>query len=174
MAHLTKIEEAYQNRDCLLVGMNEIRFLPFGQSRPRCLGTANLNGCTAVMVVSRQGAILMHMSPRPGFGNPYQASGDRHAVMMMRRFQSAFGQYQHGFMGSGTYALVVYPECEGAVALEDQLNIVVGSMRALSIMPECIPYEVRPSSQRSRADGTVLIDGRVRPAQVWVEDTRVS
>jgi hypothetical protein len=65
------------------VEMNEIKFLPFGENGLTSIGTANLNGCSAVMVLSNFGAILAHIAPLPDDhgGNP--EAGDEHAQSKM-------------------------------------------------------------------------------------------
>lgn len=162
------IVQALQNRMCELVDMNEIKFHRFTATRC-CLGTMNLNGCTAVLILSPTAAMLAHISPRPSGEDPYEATGDDHVSKMMNRMNVGFNEQQHSF-SQGAYSIVIYAEFRGEVALYDQAMIISERLRSWGIAPQYVPYEVMPASQHRGAKGTVLVDGRGQLPVVYVED----
>ena len=60
----------------VVVGMNEVRFLAFGQDGKFCLVTEGLNGCSGVTIVSQAAAILAHIPPRPSTDVSDPRAGD--------------------------------------------------------------------------------------------------
>jgi len=74
---------ALQENTAYEVAMDEVKFLAFGQNDLTSIGTANLNGCSAVMIVSICGAILAHIPPRPNAHAQDLEAGDRHAQAKM-------------------------------------------------------------------------------------------
>lgn len=168
------LEQAQRLGFLELVDMDVVKVLPFGTSGPKCLGANDLSSCTVVAIVSRAGAILAHIAPRQPDGDPYEASGDDHAVMMMDCMKSALKQHQNRFHDQGAYSIVIYGVYQGAVALEDQVGIISRRLASWGLPPRYVGYEVLPASQRGPAGGTVLVDGRGSRPVVWVEDRRVA
>lgn len=169
-----KIGQALQQGVCQLVYMNDVKFRRFGLGGSGCLGTMDLNGCTAVAIVSSAGAILAHISPRAPDGNPEEATGDAHAMVMMNRMHAHFNMRRTSFGNSETYAVVIYGVFEGEVAMPGQIQIISEQLQSWGITPKYVPYAVAWAYQRGPAAGTVLIDGRYEPPAVFVEDVQVA
>ena len=170
----SKLQEALQHGGCDLVGLDNMKFRQFGLGGPGSLGAMNLNGGTAVAIVSEAGAILAHISPRAAFSDPQQATGDDHALEMMRHVRRLFEIHRRSFDNQGTYSVVIYGMYGGEVALPDQLRIISDGLMIWGITPRHAPYEVTPANQRGPAAGTVLIDGRYGHPALYVEDVQVA
>lgn len=170
----SKLEEASQNGGCALVEMDDIKFRRFRSGGPGSLGTMNLNGGTAIAIVSEAGAILAHIMPRLAFDNPKKATGDDHVMEMMTKVQHFLNMRRTAFIDRGTYSVVIYGMYEGEVALPDQLQIISDGLESWGITAKYVSYEVTPAYQRGPAAGTVLVDGRYEQAALYVEDVRVA
>lgn len=59
------LSTAIGERRAYNVKMNEVKFLAFGDGGLTSIGAGYLNGCSVVMMVSKRGAILAHIPPRP-------------------------------------------------------------------------------------------------------------
>ncbi len=172
------LHQAYQTQDLSMVPMDRVKFLSFTTgNQPRCLGTMNLNSCTAVAIVSRSGAILAHIAPRPSDGDPMQATGDMHVRRMMHKMMELLMAHRSHFSNSnqGIYSVVVYGMYMGEIALYDQVMKIGGRLQAWGFPPRYVPYQVlEPYEGRGAAKGTVLVDGRNQVPVVWVEDNLVA
>lgn len=156
--------------------MNEIKFLPFGENGFTSIGTANLNGCSAIMILSNFGAILGHIAPLPDnhAGNP--AAGDEHAKSKMSLLQSLYTSNQRYFP-TGSDGWVVCAMFDGEVALPDQQRIFERVLTDLHLPCSLRTYTVaatRARSEESPGKGTVFISGNGNSPTVYVEDVEVT
>ncbi|XMA20332.1 hypothetical protein WAI453_013123 [Rhynchosporium graminicola] len=131
-------------RTAYKVVINEVKFLPFGENGLTSIGTANLNGCSAVMVLSNFGAILGHIAPLPDnhAGNP--AAGDEHAESKMSLLKSLIFER----------------------ALTD--------LHLLCSLQTYIVAVTRARSGVSPAKGTIFISGHGNSPRVYIEDVEVT
>lgn len=60
----SKLDIARQGNKLRVVKMNNVGYMRFQSEGKTFLGTEDLNGCTCVFVVSKDAAILGHISPR--------------------------------------------------------------------------------------------------------------
>ncbi|KAE8352234.1 hypothetical protein BDV28DRAFT_161896 [Aspergillus coremiiformis] len=169
------LQQALLNREALEVPMNSAGFVSFldGQ-RIKSIGTQNLNGCTAVMLVSTRGAILSHISPLPGpTNNPH--AGRQHVRENMVNFLELYRDKKEFRKGpeekkSGIVCGILY---SGKIALPDQGELIASVLLENledNPRPKVIPYQVNTDGHSQDASGTVFIDGRHSVPKVYVED----
>ncbi|KAF6230688.1 hypothetical protein HO173_011040 [Letharia columbiana] len=152
--------------------MDQVGFLRFTANGKSCLGTSDLNSCTAVAIVSSKAAILAHIAPRPSDRNKSQATGDDHVKAKMKEVRDLLVEHQSDFTNQGSDGVLVYAVYQGKVALEDQVKIIGAQLNAWKLPTTPVRYQVLEAKQdRGPAKGTVLIDARGQKPVVWVEDT---
>lgn len=144
-----------------------MRFQPGGKI---FLGTEDLNGCTAVVIVSKDATILGHISPRPSGQNTSQATGDAHVRAKMQELSALLSQHLSEFK-QGTGGVVVYAIYMGEVALTDQKKIVEDQFKSWKLPFNSVSYPIlKPGEPRPPAKGIVLIDAGGEAPVIWVED----
>ena len=158
------------------VVLNEIAFLPFGAYGLTSIGTANMNGCSAVVVLSKLGAILAHIAPLPHdhVGNP--EAGDEHAQSKMDLLKSIYRSNEQYFP-PGSAGWVVCAMFEGVVALPDQQRIFQRALSDLNLPCSLKTYTVaatRACSGTSPGHGTVFIQENGNNPRVYIEDVEVT
>lgn len=115
---MSKFQEAKEKDRLRLVQMNEVKYLRFDPKVKTCLGTKDLNSCTAIVVLSRNAAILGHFSPRPSTANPNTATGDTHIKAKMNEFHTLLKQHLSEFTQKpGSAGVVIYAVYMGETAL---------------------------------------------------------
>jgi hypothetical protein len=60
---VSRFQAAINTGQTYAVGMNHVQLLIFNLSPVRAIGTRDLNGCTAVAIISPLAAILAHIPP---------------------------------------------------------------------------------------------------------------
>lgn len=154
--------------------MNNVEYLRFQPGGKIFLGTEDLNGCTAVVIVSKNAAILGHISPRPSGQSIGQATGDAHMRAKMQELPILLSQHLSEFK-QGTGGVVVYAIYMGAVALNDQKKLIEDPFKSWKLPFESVSFPVlKPGQPRPPAKGTVLIDAGGEAPVVWVEDMLVA
>lgn len=157
-----------------VVKMNSVEYMRFQPGGKIFLGTEDLNGCTAVVIVSKNAAILAHISPRPSGQNTNQATGDTHVKAKMQQLRNLLGQHLNDFK-QGTGGVVVYAVYMGEVALRDQKDIIEAQFKSWKLPFQSASYPVlQPGAPRPPAKGTVLVDAGGEAPVVWVEDKAVA
>ncbi|KFY17548.1 hypothetical protein V492_00591 [Pseudogymnoascus sp. VKM F-4246] len=133
------------------VAMDEVKFLQFGVKGLTSIGTKDLKGCSVVMIVSPQAAILAHIAPLPPNSNPSDPeAGDRHCQMKMDDVLCAVFQ--------------------GEVALPDQQNIMQNSLAKMGLRPSSLTYSIERQRNLHPYQGTAFIDGSKGDPNMYVED----
>lgn len=157
------------------VAMDEAKFLAFGQDGLTAIGTANLNGCSAVMIVSVYGTILAHIPPRPNGHSRDVHAGDNHARTKMREVAALYNAHSEYFPTGGN-SWVVCAVFQGEVALPDQQRIFQDGLTSLGLSHSPITYVAgrRDRNNLNPGQGTVFIDGGGPVPVIYVEDTVVS
>ncbi|KAL1958879.1 hypothetical protein VTO42DRAFT_3716 [Malbranchea cinnamomea] len=163
-------EQALHDSQAIEIHMDEVRFVNFAQTSIRCVGTARLNGCTAVALASPLGAILAHIPPHPNrdCNDPY--AGDRHVEGKMKEFISLYCQHQD-FFPAGMTTWVVSPMYQGKIALPDHRDIIERTLQEAGLASGDSTYiVVRSTRPRGPGKGTVFIDARKVGPLIYVED----
>ncbi len=156
------------------VQMDEVKFIPFKQTAVSCAGTANLGGCSVVMIVSPLAAIVAHIPPHPNtdWNNP--AAADNHIRQKMEEVSALYRNFEKYFPADRT-TWVVSAMLEGDVVLPGQRDIMEQTLRRLSLSPTRLVYAaLRSQDARFPGQGTVFIDGRGNIPLVYVEDRVVN
>ncbi|KAL9124301.1 MAG: hypothetical protein Q9217_006356 [Psora testacea] len=166
------LQNARGQGELRLVSMNEVKYLRFEPKAKICLGTENLNSCTAVVILSKNAAILGHFSPRPPSANANTAAGDAHIKAKMGEVRTLLSQHLQDFAQKpGSTGIVAYAVYMGVTALQSQKAYIEAQFAAWKMQLKSIPYHVLEADDpREPAKGTLLIvpkDGRV---DVYVED----
>lgn len=171
MLQNARIEDKLQ-----LVTMNQVRYLRFDPNTRICLGTEHLNACTAVVILSKNAAILGHFAPRPASASANTAAGDAHIKAKMDELRALLGQHLQDFAQKpGSTGIVAYAVYVGATALQSQKDIIESQFKLWKMQFKSVPYPVLDSDQpRAPAKGTVLIVPKDGGAEVYVEDKRVA
>lgn len=164
-----------QLEGCQIVEMNSVGYLHFQQEDRIYIVTHDLNGCTAVVIVSKDAAILAHISPRPSEANPDQATGDAHVKTKMKQVWTLLGQHLNDFREEGTGGLIVSAVLSGKVCLEDQKNIIEAEFRARKLRFQSVSYPILNKGEYCPSGkGTVLVDASGEMPIVWVEDKPIA
>jgi hypothetical protein len=155
------------------VGMNRVRFLQFTLNNIRAIGTQNLNGCTAVAIVSPFAAILAHIPPMP-YPTSDPNVGMANLQTQMAAVFTLYGQNRTLFP-TGTTSLVVGATIEGEIALDHQIAYVRQTLTQRQLTHHFAVYPVTMGGHGTPAQGTVFIDARQGQGtpQVYVEDQRI-
>lgn len=155
-----------------LVSMNEVKYLRFESKSKMCLGTENLNSCTAIAIISKDAAILGHFSPRPSSANVNTATGDAHIKAKLQELRALLAQHLSEFTQKPASASVVaYAVYMGATALQSQKELIESQLKAWKMPFRSVPYQVLDKNQaRGTAKGTVLIALGDNGPTVYVED----
>ncbi|KAL9103919.1 MAG: hypothetical protein Q9163_001067 [Psora crenata] len=173
MAARSKLDEARIQNELQVVKMDEVGYPRFRPGKS-CLGTEDLNSCTAVIVVSKAAAILAHIPPRPPSPSSDRATGDDHAKTKMNELSVLLRQHLSDFK-EGPGGVIVYAVYEGEVALKDQKTIIEAQFAAWKLPSKTATYQVLGRKEnRTVGKGTVLIDARKGLPIVWVEDKHVA
>src|SRR5450432_4280899 len=152
------------------VVMDEVSFLAFGRSGLNSIGTANLNGCSVVMVVSRYGAILAHIPPRPAL----QVAGDSNIQAKMDQVTALYHANKQYFLMEGNN-WILCAVCQDELALPAQQKIMQDGLARLGLSHSSITYVAgRSPDDWFPGRGTVFIDGSGKVPIVYVEDKEVS
>ncbi|KAI9736072.1 MAG: hypothetical protein M1818_006248 [Claussenomyces sp. TS43310] len=170
----SRLDLAEGTETVYLVAMDEVRFLAFGQNGLTSISTRNLNGCSAVMIVSKQGAILGHFPPRPSSYSQDLEAGDNHIRAKIREVAALYKSNQQYFPSGHNW--VVCALFKGEVALPDQQKIMEDTLASLGLSSSLRTYEAskRNSKNWFPGQGTVFVDGGGPVPDVYIEDKRVS
>lgn len=170
----SKLDIAREDNKLQVVKMNNIGYMRFQSGGKTFLGTEDLNGCTVVVIVSKDAAILGHISPRPSGQNTSEATGDAHVRSKMQELRTLLGQHLSDFK-QGTGGIVVYAIYMGKFALTDQKKIIEDQFKSWKLPFKSVSYPVlKPEVLRPPAKGTVLIDAGGEAPVIWVEDKAVA
>lgn len=158
------------------VAMNEFKFLRFGDNGITSIGTANLNGCSAVMVLSAFGAILGHIAPLPDDHSDRSTAGDDHARSKMDLLRSLYTANKRYFP-TGSNGWVFCAIFEGEVGLPDQQKIFQDSLVNLGLPYSFRTYTAAATRHRrgtTAGQGTVFIQSNGKNPLVYIEDVDVT
>ncbi|KAL9101391.1 MAG: hypothetical protein Q9163_003349 [Psora crenata] len=155
--------------------MNEVKYLRFEPKSNICLGTENLNSCTAIAIISKNAAILGHFSPRPSSTNVNTATGDAHIKVKLQELSALLSQHLSEFTQKPASASVVaYAVYIGVTALQSQKELIESQLKAWKMPFRSIPYQVLDKDQpRAPAKGTILIALGDNGPTVYVEDKSI-
>ena len=154
------------------VKMDEVIFQPFDGSIT-AIGTGDLRSCSVVLIASRLGAILAHISP----------GGDAYTSRMMDGFASKFQENKKVYFPSSneTWVVMGMIDTNGQLEmpLEDQKRIIDTRLMNMGLGDGKIAtykFKLRPavSSPSFPGKGTVFVDGKGSKPIVYVEDKVVS
>ena len=134
-----------------MVPMGGVHFLDFAEKA--AIGTEHLGSCSVVVIASELGAILAHIAPQPGATNdPF--AGDTNVRSAMHQIDTLYQNKRSYFPSTAT--IVVCALFRGEVALPNQLDIMMASLRGLGLDPRGISYDV-PGDPTIRGKGTVMV-----------------
>lgn len=153
----TMLRAAEEARAVYTVAMDEVKFLVFGHTA-QSIGTANLGGCSVVLIASRAAAILAHIAPRAN-GDPSDIHGGvRHVRNKMDEVAALYNANKHYFTGTNNW--VVCAMHYGELALPDQQIIMTDCLTTLGLSSSVVTYEVLLTGRkRFPGQGTVYVDG---------------
>ncbi|KAF2454015.1 hypothetical protein BDY21DRAFT_110491 [Lineolata rhizophorae] len=151
----------------LTVDMNETRFVAV-QQRP-AIRTRDLGSCSFVLIASKYGAILAHISPLPHqTADPHV--GDNHMRAKMQEIQNLVYYYRSHRYFAQMENLIVRAVYRGQIALPSQVGIMQQIRTVLGAAPNVQTYTV-PGDNQNPARGTVVVfsGGDKRPG-IYAED----
>lgn len=167
----SRLQQAQAQGRLQRVPMDDVGFLKFSKDGNQYLGTAGLNSCAAVVIVSQKAAILAHIAPRPSAQNIDKATGDAHVKTKLSEVKRLLDQHANEFYGQQAGCVVAYAVYQGKVALESQVQIIGALLTKWQFPTNPIPYYVMDSKEiKDSANGTVLIDATGKVPAVYVED----
>ncbi|KZF20272.1 hypothetical protein L228DRAFT_249948 [Xylona heveae TC161] len=165
LAEALSLNQAYE------VYMDEVKFVLFDPTGPkRSVGTAGLNGCSVVTIISPLAAILAHLPPHPGrdWHDPYAA--DRHVEAKMNELINLYRHVREYFRPENT-TWVISAMFDGQVALPDQREIIENKLREAGLTSTRSTYMVVDATLfQGPGQGTVFVDARGGPSIVYVGD----
>ncbi|KAL9104808.1 MAG: hypothetical protein Q9163_000306 [Psora crenata] len=113
-----------------LVPMNRVRHIKFDPKTKMCLGTEDLNGYMAVVILSTNAAILGHFAPRPESASTTTVAGDAHIKAKMNEVRALLHQHLQDFTQKpGSTGIIAYAVYMGATALESKKDIIEGQFK---------------------------------------------
>lgn len=168
-----RLESALEQATGIEVAMDDVQFLYFGNRGLTSIGTANLNGCSAIMIVSIYGAIIAHIPPRPNCQSQDPEAGDRHVRTKMQEVTTLYNKVKRYFPAGGS-SCVVCATFQGEVALPDQQRIIQECLDGLGFANSHVTYKAGARRAAFSGQGTVFVDGRGQVPMVYVEDTNIS
>ncbi|KAL2851370.1 hypothetical protein BJX68DRAFT_266282 [Aspergillus pseudodeflectus] len=155
----------------LIVPMGGVEFVAFN-TKP-AIGTIGLNSCSVVIIASQHGAILAHIPPRLNLTSDDLHEGDRNVRRMMGLVKAEHDRYKPLGWFPDNETVIVCAWFQGALALEDQVQIMYESLQELGCKPMFQTYEV-PVDQSRRGQGTVLVTSLTRMANgkptIYIQD----
>jgi hypothetical protein len=148
--------------------MGEVTMAVFDHET-RFVQTQDLNGCSAVVIVSPKACIVAHIPPLPSYTvDPY--IGDSNARYMMERVRSNFVDNHHLFRDCHSWIIVA--TWGGQLALPEQASILEATIdQQLAIPRRTVTYTALPrGAPRTDSKGTVFagITPQNQP-HVWIE-----
>lgn len=159
--------QALANSEALEVPMDVIGLVSFSDGQAtKAIGTNNLNGCTAMIAVSTNSAVLAHIAPLPGPTNePYAGVNHVRENLYSTKFRMS-PEVKKFSIVCGMHL--------NEIALPDQKELI----RAILLenleynpRPKVIPYQISTSGHDLVARGTILVDERdMHQPKVYVED----
>lgn len=168
---MSRLSLAISSGQALNVPMNKAGFVSFISGQQKAIGTSDLNGCTAVMLVSEKGAILAHISPLP-FPTTDPNAAENNTREKMGEFLDILNREKGFRLAAGAKnSGIVCGVFDGSIALPSQKDLVETILLENledNPRPKILKYQVR--QVRSSAAGTVFIDGRERVPKVYLED----
>jgi hypothetical protein len=150
--------------------MGDVRmglFDPHGETRFIC--TQDLNGCSAVVIISSIACIIAHIPPLPTYtDDPY--IGTNNARFMMERVRATFQANRAYFPECHSWVIVA--TWGGQLALPEQASILEATIdQQLGIPRRTVTYTALPrGAPRNELKGTVIVV--VKPQEkpcVWIE-----
>lgn len=157
--------------ETIACAMGDVKISVFdrhGETRFVC--TQDLNGCSAVVIVSAKGCIIAHIPPLPSYtSDPY--IGASNARYMMDRVRNTFLDNRQLFLGE-CHSWVIVATWGGQLALPEQASILEATIdQQLGIPRRTVTYTALPrGAPRTELKGTVLV--AVKPQEmprVWIE-----
>lgn len=162
-----------------MVPMDGLGLTVFGIDSPYkdCLATQYLNSCRAVVIISKQAALLAHIGPRaPDSPNPHQPTGMQWVHRCMAHISSKLHdeRYKRHFENQGPGGLVIYGAMGGnPQGLEELASLAAAVQAIIKVPPKGIRYDVVATGDpRNENKGLVLVEGTAsgQYPRVWVED----
>ncbi|KAK3672621.1 hypothetical protein LTR78_007433 [Recurvomyces mirabilis] len=164
--------EAIQNRsDTIVVPMNQAGHCTW--DRRRYLATQQLNGCTALALVSSEAGILVHIAPiNPnlhGKDAPGNAELDN-ARGLLQQVITVYNTYTRMGVFPDPSAITVLAIHEGRVAVPVHIKLIQGILTHLSIPSTVHQYGTKQGGEaRSESDNSVVVEGeKGRPPKLYI------
>lgn len=158
-----------------MVEMDECRFHICDEKTP-FVGTQDLNGCFAVVVISEatKAVLFAHIAPRLGTDDATDTgSGKRHTYRMMSQVVDKYRSQEASFP-TGSVSWTVFARYQGEVALRDNLNIVRQALHTLGLPEATSGYDILPlMATRPRGHGEVFVGFSSRRCIKGIENTDV-
>ncbi|KAI9036325.1 uncharacterized protein KD926_002089 [Aspergillus affinis] len=170
---MSRFATAVSTGQALNVPMNKAGFVSFINDGKKAIGTGNLNGCTAIMIVSKRGAILAHISPLPYPTTDAQAAKNHTREQMGKLLDILRNEKDFRLAPDVKTSGIVCGVFEGTIALPDQKNLIEDILLENledNPMPRVLKYNIQEPAARSPAAGTVFIDGSGPEPKVYLED----
>jgi hypothetical protein len=149
--------------------MGDVRLTLFdSHDETRFVCTQDLNGCSAVVIVSTKACIMAHVPPLPSYtDDPYVGSSN--ARYMMDRVRSKFVANRQFFPECQSWVIVA--TWGGQLALPEQAAILEATMDQLGIPRRTVTYTALPrGAPRTELKGTVMVVANPQDKpRVWIE-----
>jgi hypothetical protein len=152
--------------------MDEVMIVAFGHNGNRFLYTDNLNGCFAVLIISKDAVIGAHIPPRPSMDTRNPNAGEEHVALKMQQVANLYQKY-HNYFPNPKDVLVLYAVFEGEIALPSQKGLIEKCLKDMSLNFETRGYVVKAAEYRGVADGTLFVDGGSQPPAIFLEDRKI-
>ncbi len=115
------LQNARSQGQLRLVSINEVKYLRFKLKAKIYLGTENLNSYIAVIILSKNAAILGYFSPRPPSASTNIAAGDTYIKAKIGKVRTLLDQYLQDFVQKpGSTGIIIYTVYIGIIALQSQ------------------------------------------------------
>ncbi|KAF3482484.1 uncharacterized protein GIQ15_05243 [Arthroderma uncinatum] len=156
------------------VMLNMVVGIEFDDPRHNCLVAENLNGCTAVVIISDHAAVMANILPRPTIYDSDPYIGDKNMKEKVVELVEFISRHRDKFPLYACWAWVIYAVLDGETGLPGQKGIINDVLTTMGISRADHPYSVLVGRPRPAGQGTVVIDARSGRPEVYIDDLRVN
>ncbi|GKZ32112.1 hypothetical protein AbraIFM66950_001251 [Aspergillus brasiliensis] len=172
-SNTSPFEDALQSNQAIEVPIGDVKFVSFTAGEPiRSIGTKDLNGGAALVLVSTKGAILANV-PLPPYNPLEPQTGLAQVWRKMTAFLNLYKDKVGFFPDADEKRTAVVRRLSSTYQpfREYETNIMsaLTSTLGLAMKPRVVSYVVDEGGQIQHTRGCIFIDGRDSIPKVYVE-----
>ncbi|UNI15535.1 hypothetical protein JDV02_002061 [Purpureocillium takamizusanense] len=152
MPRYNKIQIASMQGQAVIVGLNEVKVIKFGEKS--VIGASDIDGGYIIALGSKHKGIMAHVDP----------SHDA-VVTAMEQFEQAFNESRSEFTSESAAACIMAAKLGGvtAIMLEETLDYMKDKMRELEIPHAVYKYDEVVQGAKASSGTACMVGNRVNP-----------